>query len=136
MPKNLHQLFKETDTAVAPSEFCEQVYVRIEHAAAKHVRDQKYLWGSFFIASLSAFIASCFYAFQTFAASSFGSYFSLIFSDTRSIGLVWKELGLSLIESLPIVGIGIFFVSMLAVLYCLRNFSKQTNHFFTSTITA
>jgi hypothetical protein len=59
------------------------------------------------------------------AHSGFYEYFSLIFSDTGSIFSYWKELTLSITESLPVVSI-IFTLSLLFICFLsLRYLMKQ-----------
>ena len=123
--KTLQELFTK-ETGPIPYGMSERVFARIERAALVAERTKTYITWSFFIVSLSAFIGSCVYASQAFAHSNFGSYFSLIFSDLGTLGIVWKDLGLSLVESLPIVGIMIFLGSMGALLWSIRKLSRTT----------
>lgn len=58
------------------------------------------------IASVSALIASCVYVFDAVSASGFLQYASLAFSDA-SVFAYSKDLGLSLVESLPALGVAL-----------------------------
>lgn len=127
MEKNLSQLFKE-DTSV-PAELADRVFQHIQKRMLARDRQQGYFWGTFFVFSLGAFISSAVYAYDAFKASNFGSYFSLIFSDTGSIAHWWKQLGLSLIESLPLLGVITLLASISVLLWSLRKFAKHTGNF-------
>jgi hypothetical protein len=63
--------------------------------------------------------------FDDLTRSGFYEYFSLIFSDSRSVLYYWKELSFSLAESLPIVST-IFALSLIfACFLSLRYLMKQ-----------
>jgi hypothetical protein len=61
--------------------------------------------------------------------SGFYEYFSLIFSDTGSILSYWKELILSLTESLPIFSIisvlSLLFICFLSLRYLMKQISRE-----------
>ena len=125
MKKDLKQLF-QADAAVTPRGIEERIYARISECAAKTEHREKIFWGIFFIGALASFIGSGVYAISEFSKSNFGSYFSIIFSDTGTVALFWRELGLSLIESLPIFGIALFLGSVSLALWSLHKFMKKT----------
>jgi hypothetical protein len=63
------------------------------------------------------------------AHSGFYEYFSLIFSDGGSMLAYWKELSLSLAQSIPVMSIvltlSLFFVCFLSLKYLLKQISKD-----------
>jgi hypothetical protein len=62
---------------------------------------------------------------QSSGETGFFSYLSLIFSDFSSIGLFWKEVGVSLLASLPIFEISaLLFSFVLFLVYVSWVFSK------------
>ena len=128
MQKDLTQLFRESALA-APEGLSEEIFIAVERAAERDARSKRYLWGSFSVVSLGLFVASGFYAAHSASATGFSSYFSLIFSDGSVVKSLWREVGLSLLESLPIIGFGVVLASVVAVLWSLRNFSKYTGRF-------
>ena len=123
--KTLQNLFQEEYVEV-PEGLSYRVFANLEIAVQARRTQQKYLWGVFSLLSLSALIGSSVYAFQAFATSSFSTYFSLIFSDAGSIAILWKDLALSLVESLPLFGIIIILSSVSALLWSIRKFSKNS----------
>lgn len=128
MQKDLTQLFQESAVG-APEGLSHEIFIAVERAAQKHARSQQYLWGSFSVISLGLFVASGFYAAHSATATGFSNYFSLIFSDGSVVKSIWREVGLSLLESLPILGFGVVLASVFAVLWSLRNFSRHTGRF-------
>ena len=92
---------------------------------------KRLVWGSISAISFVLFATSTVYAINAYSGSSFASYFSLIFSDMGSVSLWWKELGLSLLESLPILGTMLVLGSIFLVLWSIRKFAKHTSTFIT-----
>lgn len=121
----LHQLFKQTAQIEIPEHLSERVLFRIHEESAKQVRRENIAWGGIFSASLLAFIASGIHAATVFASGSFGSYFSLIFSDRGTVATLWKQFLLSLVESFPFMEIIIFIASIALVLWSIRKLTKK-----------
>jgi hypothetical protein len=65
------------------------------------------------------------YMIQEFYQSSFYSYLSLIFSDPSVVVLYWKELSISLLETLPILGMTISLMAIYALLASVRTLVKS-----------
>ena len=89
------------------------------------------LWSLSFVglASLGLLVPAFEMLFNDFAHSGFYEYFSLIFSDGGLMLSYWKELSLSLAESLPIMSIiytlSLFFVCFLSFKYIIKQFAKE-----------
>lgn len=60
------------------------------------------------------------YMIQGFSQSSFYSYLSILFSDPDIAFVYWRELSLSLVETLPFVGITLSLVAIAALLMSVR----------------
>ena len=128
MTKNLSQLFKEDATTRATQDLAQRVFLQINIAAKKAEHRESIITRIFFFSSLVAFLSSITYSYKAFAASNFGSYASLIFTDAKTVLTLWRELGLSLLESLPIFGIVIVLASVVALLWSARKFTKSNTH--------
>ena len=91
-------------------------------------RAKVYFFVSITTASASVFglIFSVRFMIQEFYQSSFGSFLSLIFSDPNTLASYWKELSMSLLETLPILGITISLIAVCAFLVSLRTLVKNT----------
>jgi hypothetical protein len=120
--KDLSALFKEE--ANAPLGFTDKVFASIDREAERLARRDRIVWGTISAVSITAATFSGMYALEAWAASSFNSYFSLIFSDMSSLSLWWRELGMSLLESFPIVGVILFLGSLFFVLWSIRKFMR------------
>ena len=79
------------------------------------------------ILSVAALIPVGISVVQAFAASHFGAYVSLIFSDTATVFSSWKEVGALLLESLPFaivtLALGLFGVLAYSVRIAIRSIS-------------
>ncbi|HVZ75874.1 MAG TPA: hypothetical protein VG934_01220 [Candidatus Paceibacterota bacterium] len=85
----------------APQGLLEKTLARLSLAARRRARLSFALHGAFAAASFLALLPALAYAGQQFAASGFSSYLSLIFSDSGVAATYWRELLLSLADSLP-----------------------------------
>jgi hypothetical protein len=126
--KNLTTLFNQNHGSKTPESLRERVLLAIEHAQARQARNWRIAWGTAAGLSFSTFAFSIWYAAKVASVSGFTSYLSIIFSDSASALGLWKELGLSLIESLPVVGLGILLASTLSILWSLRKFARTPAH--------
>lgn len=131
--KDLQTLFKDPYDISAPAALADRVLLAVRETARKEDRRDRIAWGSFFLASLAFFGTSVVYAVQEFSNSSFGNYFSLIFSDLGSIVHLWRELGLSLLESLPLTGVLFVLGSTVLVLFTIRKYSRPKDAFISNT---
>jgi hypothetical protein len=68
------------------------------------------------------------YSAGAIAGSGFSEYLSLIFSDGGSLVAYWKEFLISLVESLPLLGITLVVASVLALLVSLRGTFTYSHH--------
>ena len=77
------------------------------------------------IASVSALVASCVYVWNAIMTSGFGQYASLVFTDGSALAFS-KELGLTLVESLPVFGVILVLVTVLSSLWALSKLVRQS----------
>jgi hypothetical protein len=72
------------------------------------------------IASIAALVPAGIALADAFATSHFGAYASLVFSDSAVAVSYWKEIGLSLLESLPVMTLAITLALVGLLLYSVR----------------
>lgn len=135
MDIDLKQLFKNDERATPPLGLSNNIFRRIDEYAQKEDRRDRYFWGTFLALSLVAFIGSGVYAYHAFVASNFGSYLSVIFSDGGAAVSLWKELGLSLVESLPLLSILAILGSVTILLWTMRKFTKGSHTLLSGEVT-
>ena len=80
------------------------IYVRETHAAEVRLA----CLGGVSLASVAGIVVSSVYVSHVAAQSGFTSYLSLAFSDSSTLAVYWKQFALSLMESLPLVGVTAF----------------------------
>ncbi|MFA5889038.1 MAG: hypothetical protein WCW47_02010 [Candidatus Paceibacterota bacterium] len=95
-------------------------------------KEEVYRAKMYFFMSITIGLASIFglffsvrYMVQEFYQSSFGSFISIIFSDPNMAIYYWKELSLSLLETLPILGITVSLIAMYTLLVSVRTLVKN-----------
>ncbi len=127
MKPDLYTLFKNDGEQHAPkAELLERVVSGIKLEQNKIIRQQKILWRTtFFIFSLVT-IATGIHAFSGIASSNFTDYASLIFSDTSAATSIWKELSISIVESLPVFSIGLFLASIYLLVWSAKKYSIRS----------
>ncbi len=126
MKDKLTKAFK--NSAYEPNQDLERlVWGSIIKRDKRNAQFKLWAFGLVGFASLTGLIPALKILFTDMARSGFYEYFSLIFSDTRSVIFYWKELSFSLAESLPIISI----VSALSLLFIcflsLKYLMKQVN---------
>jgi hypothetical protein len=83
--------------------------------------------------SIVAFIFTLQMARAGFAESGFFQFFSLLFSDFSSVVLYWRNFGLTLLETLPVVSLTVFLGSVLLLMELLKLLANNIKLFFNST---
>lgn len=104
--------------------------VRQEHRRAKN-----YLifFAAILLLSLTAVYLSLKYLTESLNQSGFYEYLSLLFSGDSVVYSYWKELSLSLIDSMPVLGIMIFLVALGVLIWSGANTFTNTRRFILQT---
>lgn len=110
MTDNYDKLFRNLHKIELPQGIYETIISRVHLEMVNKARLQSLLWGSAVFVSLVASIPAINYVHTELTNSGFYQYSSLIYSDGNLFLSNWKEFSLSLIESLPVVGMAMFLV--------------------------
>lgn len=78
--------------------------------------------------SVIALIPAAISLARAFAASNFAAYVSLAFSDSSVLASYWKEIGVSLVESLPAVSLMLTLALIGTFLWSLRGMVRFTSN--------
>lgn len=105
MEKDFKALFAQIDPALPPKELLDAVLSRVRLEQKRAARREIFLVGSLALGSLVAIIPAISYFLNSLIQSSFYQYLSLVFSDGTSVLTFWKEMIMSLAESLPLLGL-------------------------------
>jgi hypothetical protein len=98
---------------------------RIDIEKIKRAKQRFVIFTISSIVSFGAFLFTLQYAVTEFAKSEFTQYFSLIFSDSQSVFVYWKEFSLVLAESLPVMSILLLLSISLVMVYFLKKLLKD-----------
>ncbi|MEI6316563.1 MAG: hypothetical protein WCO65_02450 [bacterium] len=124
MTNNLYHLFQNDPHIQTPhTELEARIFDCIKTAQAKKIRNQKIIWISVSCIFSFVVILTGIRAVTSIASSNVNDYLSLVFSDTASAFTVWKELSISIIESLPIIGIGLFLASIYLLFWSAKKYT-------------
>jgi len=120
MDKKLESIFKSIGELKSPDFLASKILARINDEQIKKATIRNIVFrfvGSFSFIALFPVIISLVSQLQN---SGFWNYLSLLFTDTGTVALYWKQFSLSLIESLPLFGIITVAFLTLAVFISLR----------------
>lgn len=108
-----------------PADLFSAVLLRVAYARRRAAFFRLAARGSVIVASAMVAVPVLRYASAEFYASGFFSYLSLVFSDVPAATQYWRELSLSLIESLPSLAILMVIAIGLALFWALRRIARD-----------
>jgi len=88
-----------------PKGLANQIVFRIREEEKRLARIKALAFGGSGIVSSGLSLWAAIYFINSIKETGFGKYFSLIFSENGAILSYWRELSLSLIETLPVIGL-------------------------------
>ncbi len=124
MEKNLHKIL--SDCACCPeTDLPDHIWHAVVIENKHQTRIKLWIFSLVGVGSLAAIIPALNTLITRFSESGFYDYFSLIFSDIGSVATAWKEFGLLLTESLPVMSITITLALVLIFFISIRYTVKQ-----------
>ncbi len=126
MEHNLHNLFKNSNAPELPEGFTITTLEKIARESHRIERNRKIYWGIASLVSVVLFVSSTVHTVGQFGSSGFSSYFSLIFSDAKTIMTLWKDFGLLLVESIPVLSIALFLATLSFGLFTFRKLWSES----------
>lgn len=111
-------LFKKIDFHKAPPELGSAIFARIETEKVRIARRRFIIVSVLAVVALVSCVPAYKYAGATIASSGFSDYLSALFSSAQAMSH-WKEFAMSLLDSLPVLGVSIFMTSVLAFISSL-----------------
>jgi hypothetical protein len=106
------KLFGYMNSVPPPKGFEGRVLSAIAGEESRFARIKKWAFGGSSLASFGLSVWAVIYLAGSIKQSGFGQYLSLIFSENGAVLAYWKELSLSLAESLPIFGVIMFLATV------------------------
>lgn len=134
MSKSYKKLFTYLNPPEPPGDLFKKIMHRIhEERRLLIIKRRLVIFSISLIGSIVAFIP----AFQTvktgFIESGFTEYLSLLFSDTGIVVTYWQNFTFSLLETLPIMSLVAFLITMLVFLESLKLLAKNIKNIFIPT---
>lgn len=109
------------------------ILLEIKREERRRAKVHLFAYASIFPFSLFGIILSVQYMSQGFYESGFYGYLSLLFSGDSAVYVYWKELSLSLIDSMPIIGIIAFLTAMGVLIWSGANAFSNTRRYILQT---
>ncbi len=125
MSKEYKDLFAFDKNLTLPEDLLSSVLERVRFEQKKSARRELIFVGGAAVGSFVGLIPAFSYFVSTFIASSFYQYTSVILSEGMGALTFWKEIVLSLAESLPIFSIVIFLAVLVVFLWSLARTTRD-----------
>jgi hypothetical protein len=107
--KKYYQLLKDIQVE-PPYGLSRRIMLHVDEANRSALRVRFFTFVIVALGSSVVFVDMAINLFSNLGQTGFYQYSSLLLSDGATIGLYWKQLGLSLIESLPLLNIAMLLV--------------------------
>jgi hypothetical protein len=127
MNKNFKDIFNDYDIE-PPKGLKQAVFERIEMEKDKSVARKKLLLDAGFVVSGASSFAAVFFLGKEIVSSEFFSLASLMFSDMKTVAMLWQDYTLSLLETLPTVSIATTLLPVFVFMILLRQYGKLENY--------
>lgn len=118
MSQNIKELFELTRHNLEPS-LVVKTMERLEKYQQRSARRQIFVFGLIDIISILGLVMTGFYSVRLMISSGFNQYLSLLWSDGAFLSFYWHDLLLSLVESLPVLGLVALLGGLVVFLFSL-----------------
>lgn len=130
MERDYKKLFALSEDPQVPTGLQASVLLRIEREARRISRIRLALLAPLALASSVSVVVSLQYLAQEIAQSGLASYLSILFSDSATVFILWKEFSISLAEQVPVFGIIIFMATTLVFVGAVKLLIKNAKTVF------
>ncbi len=124
----LEKLFQNISSAEHSPDLYQKITTLILRKRQRQEQIQLILTGGLSLLSGVGVIFAFRYVIQELSHSNFSQYISLLFHDSTTALVYWRELGMSLAESLPFLGVTILLSTILLFLASLKLVSEKHVH--------
>ena len=121
-------LFKSVEYQDLPKDLKSAVFLAIKQERRKRILTNLILHGTASLLSLGAMIWAFSYAMSSFAQAGFAEYFSLLASERLSAMTYWKEIGLTMAESLPVFSLVILLLTLVFSFWFVGRTTQETKN--------
>lgn len=118
-------LFRSLDPAEPPPDLSRRIIHAIEEHRRHKARVQLVSFGLVALAALVSIVPAFQHLLDSMNATSFGQYWSLLFTDSATVLASWKDFLSVLVESLPVLSIAAFLAVILAFVASIRMIAQN-----------
>ena len=123
--KDYQELFSEATEVSLPPELFSSVLVRVRLEQKRAARKELAFVGTLALGSATSAIPITTSIFSSLSQTSFYQFLVLIFSDGLDMLTYWREILMSLAESLPIFSITIFMTVLVVLLWSVARTARD-----------
>lgn len=125
MSKDIRELFETTRVVGLLPGLEDKVLLRLEQEQKKRWRQNLVFFGIVDVFSIAGLVAVFYYLINLMTSSGFYYYLSLLWLDQGALAFYWQEALLSIVESLPWLGLTIFLMTVFVAVFSLvKTFSS------------
>lgn len=128
MLSDYEKLFQKLGQIEPPPRLCRKIISQVQFDIRRAEKLGFIFSGLAAVASFAGIIMAARYTAQELNNSGFYQYISLIFSDTKSLISYWKDFGLLLVESMPVLAVAIVLATAWAFLSSIKILVKNKKH--------
>lgn len=125
------ELFRRLPTVKAPSGLHQSIIARVGEARLRVMRIKFAVFSLLGIASGAALFPLISSTSSKMLESGFADYASLLLTDSGAVLSYWQEFSITLLESLPILGLTLILCAVLSMLQTFRLAAKNSDAVFT-----
>lgn len=128
MKKDLYTLLKTQEETLAPkAELLARVFENFEKQKVSIIKRQKLSWQIASMVFLIITVLTGWHMVSAIITSNSLAYLSILFTDTNIALSMWKEISISIVETLPIIGIGLFLASIYLLFWTTKKYSSRSH---------
>jgi hypothetical protein len=124
--ERLETLIQNLPVVASDPKLRARILAAIEAAYEQQLSFRRALFGVLAAFSGLSLVPATLYAVQSFSNSAFASYLSLFFTDSGTALSQWQTLALSLVESIPLLGVTLVVAAVFALLASLKAVAPYT----------
>jgi len=125
MRKYCEKLFTHLETPEPPAGLFAKIMARIyEEERLLFIKRRLFLSSTTFLISAGALITVVNTFQNEFAQSGLFQFLSLLFSDLELVAANWQDFGLAILESLPVMSMMAFLITIFVLLWSLKHFAQ------------
>jgi len=125
---NLQTFFTTTQSRPRP-ELAERIILAWQRRVNRTRRTYQITWGVVTLGTLVGLVPAGISIVNSWSVSGINYYLSILFSDTGTLALLGKDLGLAVVESLPVMSLVLMLALLWVFVLALKKLADHTRSF-------